>query len=68
MVMFYLQLIVVVIISIGVAILIGNQINKAQREKCCPYCCCREYCRIGQGVEQKCSDEALKPFVCGGNF
>ena len=66
--MFCLQLFVIVIISIGIAILISKQIDKEKREKCCPYCCCREHCRIGQNVEQKCSDRELKPFVCGGNF
>ena len=68
MLLFYFQLIIVVAIAISVAILIGKQINKEQREKCCTYCCYREYYRIGQGVKQKCSDRELKPFVCGGNF
>ena len=68
MLVFYFQLAVVVIVVVGVAILIGNLINKQQREIYCPYCCCREHCRVGQGVKQKCPDEALKPFVCGGNF
>lgn len=66
--MFYFQLVVVALISIVIAILIGKQANKERRKNYCPYCCCREHCRIGKGVEQKCSDKELKPFVCGGNF
>lgn len=30
----------------------------------CPYCSCKDCCRIGVNVKQKCSDEELKPFVC----
>ena len=66
--MFYFQLVVVALISVSITILISRQFNKEKRDKYCPYCCCREYCRIGQNVKQKCSDRELKPFVCGGNF
>ena len=62
----FCELILAIIIAIGVGILVGNLCRKENRKKYCPYCCCKEHCNIGQGVEQKCSDEELKPFVCGG--
>jgi len=61
----FIEVVIAIGVSIAVGIIVGKLARKEQREKCCPYCCCKEHCNIGQGVEQKCSDEELRPFVCG---
>lgn len=62
----FCELVLAIIIAVAVGVLVGKAINKDNQKKRCPYCSCKNLCRIGQGVEQKCPDEELKPFVCGG--
>ena len=43
---------------------LGYVCKRDMQKTNCGYCSCKDCCRIGMYVEQKCSDEELKPFVC----
>lgn len=49
---------------IGSGMMIGYVCKRDMQVMNCPYCSCKDCCRVGMYVEQKCSDEELKPFVC----
>ena len=61
-----LFLLIAVILIIIAGILLGKCSVKDIQKRCCPYCSCKDCCKNGQGIEQKCEDEELRPFVCGG--
>lgn len=59
-----LFLLIEIVLTSIVAVLLGKYSVKINQEKCCPYCSCKDCCKHGQGIEQKCKDEELTPFAC----
>lgn len=51
-------------LMICVGIMLGSMEKRDMQKTSCGYCSCKDCCRVGMYVEQKCSDEELKPFVC----
>ena len=60
----FFEWLIFIALTIGVGVILGNMDKHDIQKTNCGYCSCKEYCRVGASVEQKCSDEELKPFVC----
>lgn len=60
----FFEWLIFIALIIGVGVLLGSVGKRDMQKTNCGYCSCKDCCRIGVNVEQKCSDEELKPFVC----
>lgn len=60
----FFEWLVFMALIIGAGVMLGGVCKHDMQKTNCGYCSCKDCCRIGANVEQKCSDEELKPFVC----
>ena len=60
----FFEWLIFIALIIGAGIMLGSICKYDMQKTNCGYCSCKDCCRIGKYVEQKCSDEELKPFVC----
>ena len=53
---------IVLIISTGV--ILGRVCKRDIQKSKCPYCHCKDFCKIGDSIETSGSVDELRPFAC----
>ena len=52
------------LVCIILGCIVGLLAKRDIQKICCPYCSCRDCCKIGHGIDAMCSEDKLEPMVC----